>query len=101
MTPGLTVFVPSRNRPYTVHDLWKAFQETTTNPHTELVFIVDKDDPTYPAYAAAISSYADQTNLYLEPSTTTGMVNALNERAMEEVPLSMVLAYHLAFMGDD
>lgn len=61
MKPYLTVLVPSRGRPHTLPQMVEAFRETCTESDdikmiTQLVFVVDTDDPALPEYMQALYS---------------------------------------------
>ena len=114
--PELIVVVPSRGRPAAVAPLVEAFRETCAG-NTRIVLVVDRDDPTLNAYAAAIQSSIsrepeDTTQFgaavprfdightvvsQLIISTGTGMAEALNLAAGGLVNEH----YAIGFMGDD
>lgn len=82
--PDLTVIVPSRGRPGAAVELAEAFA-LTCKADTQLVFVVDDNDP-------AASEYRDAA---IANSRT--MVQALNYAAIDEANG----AFALGFMGDD
>jgi hypothetical protein len=50
----LTLFCPSRGRPKEATALMESFLATKASPDTELVFLVDKDDPTRSDYPTSL-----------------------------------------------
>jgi hypothetical protein len=50
----ISLFCPSRGRPQAAKELMRTFEETKTSPDTELVFCIDKDDPTRKDYPTSL-----------------------------------------------
>lgn len=85
----LVVIVPSRGRPTSAIELAEAFEATCT-ADTELVFALDKDDPTLPDYKGLLALIRENSS----------MVQALNVTALE-VTNGPRAASAVGFMGDD
>jgi hypothetical protein len=111
----LLVIVPSRGRPAAAAELAEAFSDTCT-AETELVFAVDRSDPTGAAYRDAVGP----SRVWQNESST--MVEALNDAAACAVQLGLAthltidpyprnlrrmdgrtesLPFAIGFMGDD
>lgn len=84
----LTVLCPSRGRPDTAHDAYEAFLATRESDQSEMVFVLDEDDPKGTEY---------QVPLIRVPRGRPGMTDALN-RAVEQV---WDAAEVIGFVGDD
>lgn len=105
---GLTVIVPSRGRPHTVHELVDAFQQTCSRADTRIVFAVDADDPLQPMYSTQVigAPQASVAVVHAQPAT---MVTALNAVALgllqQGVGLDGIADPEppdaIGFMGDD
>ncbi|TLQ45758.1 glycosyltransferase family 2 protein [Streptomyces marianii] len=99
--PDLLVIVPSRGRPHTVQQMAEAFRDTCT-AETELLFVIDDDDPEREAYqlarAAAEDAYGDVR--LAEQQAPGTMVSALN-RGAQSAAYGHEPPAALGFMGDD
>lgn len=97
MTDGLVVLCPSRGRPGAALEVQKVFDETKTLPSTELIFVVDEDDPTLPQYES------DSMHLLMVRRSEGGnMVKALNVAAMAVLGDDAGFDPRaLGFIGDD
>ncbi len=89
------MLVPSRGRPEAARTLAAAFRGTTTAA-TELVFVVDEDDPRVAEYSALV----DEGVASVIRGQHVSMVDALNQWAyatatMDDPPFA------IGFMGDD
>lgn len=85
----LLVLVPTRGRPHNAQALRDAFDSTQAT--ADLLFVIDKDDPTFDGYDATNIDYI------LVENTTRGMAYPLNE-------VAKTYAEHykyICFMGDD
>lgn len=86
----LVVIVPSRGRPEALEELRRAFEETCT-ADTQLLVVVDEDDPAASAYTG-----------YVLTTPSHSMVEALNSAAAYLAdPLLVSSPFAIAFMGDD
>ncbi len=85
----LLVLVPTRGRPHNAQALRNAFDSTQAT--ADLLFVIDKDDPTLDGYDAINIDYI------LIENTTRGMAYPLNEVA-KTYPEHYK---YLCFMGDD
>ena len=88
----LLVIVPSRGRPHAIHELWSAWQATTTGA-VSLLVAVDDDDPTLDAYVEVCARF--DLELVVGPRLRLG--GTLNKLATERAQRH----YALGFMGDD
>lgn len=86
----LVVIVPSRGRPQAAAELAQTF-DATCSTDTELVFAVDRDDPTLPEYQGLLGMVGDSHS----------MVEALNRTALDVATRSPNRPFAIAFMGDD
>lgn len=91
----LVVIVPSRGRPGAVRELAEAFRETCS-ADTELVVVIDADDPSRSEYHDALRGMSNVPYILEQPPGNT-MVTALNLGAI----MAAKLAPAVAFMGDD
>lgn len=78
--PELTVLVPSRGRPEAAVELAKTFRETCT-ANTELVFVIDDDDPQADEYKQALPTRVETSRVELYRQAGGSMVKALNNAA--------------------
>ncbi len=88
----LIIIVPSRGRPRNALRLAEAFDETC-KAATDLLFVLDEDDPELPAYLAL----EHRMSFEVVPRQGIGMAGALNRAA---VPAAEVHP-RIGFMGDD
>lgn len=85
---SLIVICPSRGRPGKAKEAYEAFVRTKRNHWTEMIFVVDEDDPTYPEYEGLPVRM---------PIHKGGMGNALNAAALQ-----LIDEYdYVGFIGDD
>lgn len=89
---GLLVLVPSRGRPQAVHEIGKAYGDTSTGD-AQVAFVIDDDDPEYDAYVEAVAEHG----FMLRHGPHTSMIEALNCGAAWGADQ----AENLMFMGDD
>lgn len=87
----LIVLCPTRGRPEAALEAYQSFVATATLETTEIVFVVDNDDPKLDEYLSAPYS-----TIHLEPPGN--MVKALNEAAIWALGQS---PRYLGFIGDD
>ncbi len=92
----MVVLVPTRGRPHAAAELTRAYLETT-NADTQLIFVIDDDDPTKDQYFAE----PDLQTYGIGILTQAGgnLVAALNNAA--EVVLGQLQPYAVANLGDD
>lgn len=91
MPPRLLVLCPTRSRPGAAIEAYRAFRDTKTRDDTEMLFVVDDDDPQLEEYSAVPS---------LVQASPGNMVAALNRAAawvLQWVPRPT----YLGFVGDD
>lgn len=100
--PDLVVLVPSRGRPAAAAELVQAFAATST-ADSRLVFVLDDDDPTLPAYHEALAALVPlpaghTTYIMSAPNEPGTMVAALNKAAVAAGGSDW---FAIGFMGDD
>lgn len=89
----LIMAVPSRNRPRSVQELYKSFQETCT-ADTKLVVLVDDDDTDLDEYLTDVEA-SNNYDLVVGPRLRIGpTLNRFVPRFAEQ-------AFAVGFMGDD
>jgi len=94
--PDLTVFVPTRSRSKNAVDFGSNFTGLC-DLSTELVFVLDEDDPELGDYLKRI---AGRWSVEVVSSTQRGMVDALNV-AYRRREFAGTLGFAVGFMGDD
>lgn len=93
MIHELTVFVPSRERPKNAARLYGSFL-ATRRADSELIFVLDEDDPTVDRYYWELRH--GNARVVLVPRRRRGMVDAINHGFK-----SVELGYATGFFGDD
>jgi hypothetical protein len=95
----LLTIVPTRGRPGNMGELMNAWL-ATTGGNSDLMFVVDGDDPEWPAYFTSAYELPERVSLLTigaRPDGSGGMPRALNLAAENYWD-----AYrYLGFMGDD
>lgn len=86
------VLCPTRGRPGESREAYQSFLDTKALDDTEMLFVVDDDDPKLDAYKDA------GLPVLIQPAPGS-MVKALNEAALWA--LDMTGAQYLGFIGDD
>lgn len=94
--PDLIIFVPTRARPNALVSFWGEFERTKTE-NSEVIFILDEDDPELHRYKAENNGRAKYV---VAPPTARGMVGALNW-AFRTLDSRDELGFAVGFMGDD
>lgn len=56
--PTIMVVCPTRGRPQKARETYDAFTKTKRDPHTQMRFIIDHDDPDFDAYLSSGVPYA-------------------------------------------
>jgi len=93
---SILVLCPTRGRPEAVHEAANSLIETRRHGSTQLVAVIDHDDPGADVYVGqANSSYE-----FMFPVHSGGMVAALNAAAMEAIEKRPEVSI-LGFVGDD
>lgn len=92
----LIVVVPSRGRPESVRELAEAFEATCTGD-TEIVVVIDADDPSQDAYCAFQQEPQPPRIRGVLTQDTGTMVTALNLGAFYAAQAAVAVG----FMGDD
>lgn len=90
---SILVLCPSRGRPQALAEAARTLAETRYYGDTQLLAVIDADDPTADAYVAQ----ANPTYRYIIPEHSGGMVAALNAAAVLVVDEAAILG----FIGDD
>lgn len=90
----LTILVPTRERPENARRLMEAFTKTCTSD-TELIFVVDDNDPRLFDYVDCLDMAA---RALIVPPGRRGMVDATNEAFRIFQP---ELGFAVGFFGDD
>lgn len=93
----LTIFCPTRGRPQNARELQDIFYNTST-ADSELIFIVDHDDPSLSEYMDLERDVFQFYHWCITESTRRGMTQGLN-RAFDSY--SLVLGRAVGFFGDD
>lgn len=107
MADDLLVIIPTRGRPQAVPEIVAAWNETGAT--ADLLFAVDDDDPTLPAYYEAVDaaeSSARNWRLRIRTGPRLRLCGTLNEFAVQEAGRRSLAGSDrcyrfLAFMGDD
>lgn len=87
----MIVMVPSRGRPHNIPALLEAWDETTTEPDTSMLLLVDEDDPQLPGY----EELEVNALMVIMPRLKLGpKLNAAAATLAQETDV-------LGFMGDD
>lgn len=96
--PKLAMLVPSRGRPGSVARMLDAWEQTGGFDHARLVWVLDRDDPEFGAYEAALRGRSSANGGYIaEIARWQPMVTKLNRAARifaRDFPA-------VGFMGDD
>lgn len=96
MHDRLLILVPTRDRPHNAAVLTEAWRDTTTGC-SDLLFLVDDDEPQLDAYAALREEWPPGPGVGVVPRGRTGFVDAINDAAN-----TFAADYFaLAFLGDD
>lgn len=93
MIHELTIFVPSRERPHNAARLYGSFL-ATRRADSELLFVLDDDDPTYDQYCYQLRH--GNARVLRVPRGRRGMVDAINSGFKQTQ-----LGYATGFFGDD
>ena len=95
MADDLLVIIPTRGRPHAIPEIMAAWGETGAT--ADLLFCVDKDDPTIAEYKAQAKTLADDERVRFVYWARKRLVGTLNQAAVKNAG-----SYRfLAFMGDD
>ena len=111
----LSVVIPSRGRPHAVAEVVEAFRETCTAA-TQIVLVVDHDDPDRDAYVQAVTdahlrevpdvtAFGGRERVYIAPRSTVRQVVISHGANMAEalnIGVQHALdGFAVGFMGDD
>jgi hypothetical protein len=101
MTSEMLLIVPTRGRPFAANDLIMTLHETC-RAQTTVLFGVDSDDESLPAYLDVFSTYRKMGLRveHAEFAPRLGLVGTLNFIALEAAHRSES-PFAVAFMGDD
>lgn len=101
----ILVLCPTRGRPREAVEMWRSLVDTAELPTTQLVLVIDHDDPTMAEYKAAIAAathrYGWDTDLPfivgLAPEHTGNLVRATNSAAAKFWDRDIIIGH----VGDD